>query len=81
MSIRPKNEIVCLFYCQQDGYFDAINLFNNCFKYDYILDPKKDTNSIIVPKNLREITLLLDIYGLEQLYSIFSLFKLNPLLK
>ena len=66
---------MCLLYCQQDGHFDAINLFNNYFKYDYILDPKKDTNSIIVPQNLREITLLLDINGLEQVYSIFSLLK------
>lgn len=55
---------LCL-YCQQNGYFDAIKMFNNYFKYYYILDPKKGTKCIIFSKNLREITLLLDIIGLE----------------
>ena len=28
---------MCLLYCQQDGYFDAINLFNNYFRMEKIM--------------------------------------------
>ena len=73
---------MCLLYCQQDGYFDAINLFNNYFKYDYILDPKKDTNSIIVPKNLERLHYYWTFMALNSciqffLYSNFSKFLLD----